>query len=40
MHGSFKDFDARANEMDSILAAATQRLERHELPQDAWKYVY
>ncbi|KAL7009743.1 hypothetical protein EMMF5_000651 [Cystobasidiomycetes sp. EMM_F5] len=33
----FRDFIARANEVDRVYAAATQRLSRREAPQDAWK---
>lgn len=35
----FKDFDARANTVDQVLAAASNRRARREEPQDAWKYV-
>ena len=37
VNSEYKDFTARANQVDNVFAAATQRRARREEPQDAWK---
>ncbi|KAK9895263.1 hypothetical protein P389DRAFT_172843 [Cystobasidium minutum MCA 4210] len=36
-NSEYKDFTAKANQVDQVFAAATQRRARREPPQDAWK---